>query len=418
MVLAISCGDDRTGPNPPVASVTVAPSAWIISPGATIQLTATANDASGATLEDRTITWYSSNDALATVSATGLVTGVAEGDVTIRARSEGKSGSAAVTVQLDTVGELCISQRCAHIAGTIRDLEGQPVAGASVGVIPATNAVIEGSRLAETDAAGHYELEVLITFTNDPPAPLDTFMAYVRATLDLAGEAAVDTSAFRPLIFAFPGRRAPVDTIDLVIDRNSALPRPSTPIVFVHDLEIGDDDFGDLYLINADGGGRRPLRVTPTTEADPAWTPDGQAVLFADKGDAGRLKLIDADGSNLRPFGAGLLGREPRWAPDGRHVAFLAEYTDDAGVFDHAAGVWITKADGTEPYRLPTKDDQLCPNGYCSYVLDPAFGWYPDADRIAYITAIPERFGQQEAPYTTRLSDSTIAPFVGPFPRN
>jgi len=26
------------------------------------------------------------------------------------------------------------------------------------------------------------------------------------------------------------------------------------------------------------------------------------------------------------------------------------------------------------------------------------------------------RFGQQEASYTTRLSDCTIAPFVGPFP--
>jgi hypothetical protein len=44
------------------------------------------------------VTWASSNTAVATVNASGLVTGVTAGTVTISATSEGKSGTATVTV--------------------------------------------------------------------------------------------------------------------------------------------------------------------------------------------------------------------------------------------------------------------------------------------------------------------------------
>jgi len=46
----------------------------------------------------RSVTWSSDNPAVATVSETGLVTGVALGSANIKAVSEGQSGSAAVTV--------------------------------------------------------------------------------------------------------------------------------------------------------------------------------------------------------------------------------------------------------------------------------------------------------------------------------
>jgi len=49
-------------------------------------------------LTGRAITWTTSNAAVATVSGTGLVTGVAVGTVTITATSEGQSGTATVTV--------------------------------------------------------------------------------------------------------------------------------------------------------------------------------------------------------------------------------------------------------------------------------------------------------------------------------
>src|SRR5262249_54779861 len=84
---------------PPVNSVDVSPGAPSIQVNSTVQLTATMKDASGQVLTGRPVTWSSSNPSIASVSTAGLVTGVmAGGPVTITAMSEGKSGTAAVTV--------------------------------------------------------------------------------------------------------------------------------------------------------------------------------------------------------------------------------------------------------------------------------------------------------------------------------
>jgi uncharacterized protein YjdB len=85
-------------PPAPVASVAVAPSSATINAGATAQLSATLRDASNNVLTGRSVAWTTSNDAVATVSGSGLVTGVAAGSATITATSEGKSGSASITV--------------------------------------------------------------------------------------------------------------------------------------------------------------------------------------------------------------------------------------------------------------------------------------------------------------------------------
>ena len=82
----------------PVASVIVTPTTATIGPGGTVQLTATTKDAAGNVLTGRAVTWTSGNTAAATVSASGLVTGVAAGSPTITATSEGQSGTASVTV--------------------------------------------------------------------------------------------------------------------------------------------------------------------------------------------------------------------------------------------------------------------------------------------------------------------------------
>src|SRR5438445_731383 len=82
----------------PVASVTVSPGSASLQVGATQQFTAVTKDAAGNTLTGRTVTWASSNTAVATVSGSGLARGVAAGTATITATSEGQSGTAAITV--------------------------------------------------------------------------------------------------------------------------------------------------------------------------------------------------------------------------------------------------------------------------------------------------------------------------------
>ena len=84
--------------NVPVASVTVSPATASVPAGQGVQLTATLKDANGNTLTGRTVTWSSDNTAVATVSGSGLVSGVAAGAATITATSEAKTGTSAITV--------------------------------------------------------------------------------------------------------------------------------------------------------------------------------------------------------------------------------------------------------------------------------------------------------------------------------
>jgi uncharacterized protein YjdB len=82
-----------------VASVTVTPESPSVDEGTTVQLSAALRDASGALLTQRTVTWRSSNEAVAFVSSTGLVVGIRAGTAVITATSEGVSGTTSVTVR-------------------------------------------------------------------------------------------------------------------------------------------------------------------------------------------------------------------------------------------------------------------------------------------------------------------------------
>lgn len=84
--------------SPAVATVTVTPASVPVPLGGTAQLTASVRDTRGAALTNRVVAWTSSNSAIATVSALGLVTGVGAGAATITATSEGQGGTALVTV--------------------------------------------------------------------------------------------------------------------------------------------------------------------------------------------------------------------------------------------------------------------------------------------------------------------------------
>jgi len=104
----------------PVASVTVSPATAAIRVAGKVPLTATPKDSIGAALSGRVVTWGTSAPGVATVNASGLVTGVSPGSATITATSETKSGTASVSVTLAPVSTVTVSPAAAtvSIAGT------------------------------------------------------------------------------------------------------------------------------------------------------------------------------------------------------------------------------------------------------------------------------------------------------------
>jgi plastocyanin len=104
-----ACGDgeDVPGPDPTFAGVALTPSPVpAIDVGETVQLTATPVDEDGNALSGLpAATFESSDDAIATVSETGLVTGVTAGDATITATVtfEGVTRNASATLTVNPV---------------------------------------------------------------------------------------------------------------------------------------------------------------------------------------------------------------------------------------------------------------------------------------------------------------------------
>jgi hypothetical protein len=108
-----------------VVSVSVTPSSASVAPGGTVQLAATARDANGNTVTGVTFTWSSTNTAVATVSSSGVVTGVSGGSAEVRATTSGETGSASVTV---TAGA---TPSAAGIWMSAAELAALPTSGAS-----------------------------------------------------------------------------------------------------------------------------------------------------------------------------------------------------------------------------------------------------------------------------------------------
>ena len=107
----------------PVASVVVRPATAEVITGNRVQFGATVYDANQIALTDRSITWSSSNEAVATVDSTGLATAVSPGVATITATSEVISDAATITVTLVPVATVTVVPSTATVAsGSTRTL--------------------------------------------------------------------------------------------------------------------------------------------------------------------------------------------------------------------------------------------------------------------------------------------------------
>ena len=139
-----ACRDDAAAPlpDPPRATtIKVSPATVDLAAlGATVQLAAEVLDQNGQVMGGGTVTWASGTVAVATVSASGRVTAVANGSATITATAGSASGSATVTVAQEIVALAMLPARLAPaeagkrgadmIEVSVLDGRGSPVVGA------------------------------------------------------------------------------------------------------------------------------------------------------------------------------------------------------------------------------------------------------------------------------------------------
>jgi uncharacterized protein YjdB len=193
-----------------VASVAVTPSPLSMSVGQTTQLAVTLKDAVGNVLNGRTVSWSSSSSTVATVSAEGMVTAVAPGNATITASSEGKMGTASLTiaklavgsVTVDPQGPMLVLGANAHLTATVRDVNGNVVTDrqvtwsssntgvATVSASGVVNSVALGTATITATSEGKSGSTVVTVI----PTPIATITLTPSTKTILAGETASFTA--------------------------------------------------------------------------------------------------------------------------------------------------------------------------------------------------------------------------------
>ncbi len=141
----------------PVSTVTLTLPNPAVCVGKSTQLTAVVKDASGNILTGRNVTFTSNNNLVATVTASGLLTGLVAGVVDITATSEGKSTTATATICLAASASLTLAPASAtlgvgvstQLVATLRDDAGNIIAGRPVTFSSSNTSV------ATVDAAGN-----------------------------------------------------------------------------------------------------------------------------------------------------------------------------------------------------------------------------------------------------------------------
>jgi Tol biopolymer transport system component len=203
--------------------------------------------------------------------------------------------------------------------------------------------------------------------------------------------------------------------------------KDGSKIIFTRDWKQGGPaETRVIYTVNADGSGLRAIRRAGNQPVEPNWFPNGRRIVFLDVtggGDhGGRLTVIGADGTGLRPAGvpgaggdsacflgnghiallrskptngdltaifvAGLFGkglkRVTPWgghadkidcSPDGTRIVYSAPAFGQDG---KSSNVYTMKTDGTGVIQLTHETGGSVNAG--------ADSWSPDGAKIAYVS--------------------------------
>ena len=135
----------------------------------------------------------------------------------------------------------------------------------------------------------------------------------------------------------------------------------------------------DIFVMRADGSGKRRITSTAGEDDDPAWSPDGETIAFSSDRDAPPgvvsfdLYAMRADGSGVeRLTTTAAYEYWPDFSPDGELIAFTRTGSGAVGadLFD----VWVMNADGSDQHVVSQTRSS-----------EAQAAWSPDGRRMVFV---------------------------------
>jgi uncharacterized protein YjdB len=307
-------------------AVRVTPAALSLGEGEWQDLQAKAVDRDENEIPDAEISWRSSDTTVATVDASGRVTGVAEG----RARITATSGHVFSASEVTVLGKIVYVQ---------------------AGGIYSMNTDGSGSKSLNTNGgAPSWSADGSKIVYHGQDQSFAPYRIYVM-NADGTGKGAITETAWWSYDPAFsPG---------------------GSKIAFVSNRHGG---YLRIYVMDSDGS--NVTLVSDTTAAsnagEPSWSPDGSRIAYSG---GGNIYVMDQNGSNrwiIAAAGDNTNNLSPSWSPDGTKIAFKRTTTTAVGGTD-TGHICIVAAEAGTPTCITSGS-----------VIDRFPTWSPDGSMIAF----------------------------------
>jgi TolB protein len=320
------------------ASIVIVPTNAKVAPGETRQFTATVRMSNGNVLGNAPVAWSSSDPAVATVTSSGVVTALTNGTAQIRA---------------------------AFGSGT---------AGALVRV---ADHVLRNSIVYSTDEFGAPEFAVVKPDgTARRRLTADQLGLYRSPDISPDGTRIVFTTDFSIFVMSADAAGLTEGFTEVLTDfaahpRAAAWSPDGSQIAFTADVQGPFGPEGRIYVVNADGSGRRQVspddpQQSPVADDGATWSPDGTRLVFTRNG---VLQSISVDGTGLTTLASDDPASSPDWSPDGTRVVYASV----------GFGIRIRNADGSNPVAVTTGTGDSHPR------------WAPDNQRLVFARLVDGR---------------------------